>query len=144
MMKRPFVVSALAATLSLFVGVALAADPEPAQEKTQTQKQKQVYGSQLMTKQERAEYQAKMRAAKTPEEQEKIRNEHHARMQERAKERGVTLPDEPPAKGGGMGPGGGMGQGGGGMGPGGGGMGPGGGGMGPGGGGGGPSKGGGY
>lgn len=48
-------------------------------------------------------------------------------MKERAKERGVTLSDDPPARGGGMGPDGGMGPGGGGMGHGGGGMGPGGG-----------------
>jgi hypothetical protein len=63
-----------------------------------------------------------MRAAKTYEEQQRIRNEHHNQMQARAKERGVTIPDQPPAHGmgGGMGPGtgagSGMGQGGGGMG----------------------------
>jgi len=58
-----------------------------------------------------------MRAAKTAEEREKIRAEHHERMKVRAKERGVKLPDEPPARGGMMGPGGGMGPGSG-MGPG--------------------------
>lgn len=87
-----------------------------------------VYGSQLMTEQERAEYQARMRAATTEQEREQIRLEHHAQMQERAKQQGVTLPDEPPAMGMGgqrMGPGqgGGMGTGsgmGGGRGPGGG------------------------
>jgi len=41
-------------------------------------------------------------------------------MLARAKERGVKIPDEPPVKGGGMGPGRGMGPGAGGMGPGGG------------------------
>lgn len=131
MMKRPLMVSALATALSLPTGFALAADPEPAPAKAQTPKSEQIYGSQLMTPQERAEYRAKMSAAKTVEEQEQIRKEHHEQMKERAKARGVTLPDEPPARGGGMGPGGGgMGPGGGGMGPGGGGMGPGGGGMG--------------
>ena len=80
----------------------------------QVKKQEQVYGSQLMTREERVAYRAKMRAAKTPEEREKIRAEHHEQMKVRAKERGVTLPDMPPAMGGGMGPGGG------GMGPGGG------------------------
>ena len=54
-----------------------------------------------------------MRAAKTEQEREKIRNEHHEQMMARAKERGVTLPDVPPAGGGMMGPGGGMRQGGG-------------------------------
>jgi len=127
-MKRKLMVSALCAVLSLSVWLVFAADPEPAKEKAQTQKQEQIYGSQLMTQQERIEHRAKMRAAKTAEEREQIRKEHHEQMKERAKARGVTLPDEPPARGGGMGPGaGGMGPGGGGMGPGGGGMGPGGG-----------------
>ena len=116
MMKRILMVSVLAAALSLSTGFTLAAD-----------QQEQIYGSQLMTQQERSEYRAKMRAAKTADEQEQIRKEHHERMKERAKARGVTLPDAPAARGGGMGTGGGMGPGGGGMGPGSGGMGPGGG-----------------
>ena len=124
MMKRPLMVSALATALSLPTGFALAADPEPAPAKAQTPEPEPIYGSQLMTQQERTEYRAKMSAAKTVEEQEQIRKEHHEQMQERAQARGVTLPDEPPARGGGMGPGGGgMGPGGGGMEPGGGGMG---------------------
>lgn len=90
------------------------------QDQVRTQDQEQVYGSQLMTQQERTAYRAKMRAAKTQEERERVRAEHHEQMKVRAKERGVTLPDEPPARGGGMSPGGGMGPGGGGMGPGGG------------------------
>ncbi len=94
------------------------------------QAQQQIYGSQLMARRERIEYRARMRAAKTARERERIRAEHHRQMQERARERGFKLPDTPPPGGAGMGPGGG----GGGMGPGGGGMGPGGGGMGPGGG----------
>lgn len=119
-MKRKLMVSALAAALSLPVGLTFAAD-----------QQEQIYGSQLMTQQERNEYRTNMQAAKTAEEREQIRNEHHERMKERARAQGVTLPDEPPARGGGMGPGGGgKGPGGGGMGPGGGGgMGPGGGGR---------------
>jgi len=66
-----------------------------------------MYGSQLMTKEEKAQERAKMRTAKTAEEREKIRKEHHESMQERAKERGLTLPDDPPARVGGMGSGGG-------------------------------------
>ena len=68
-----------------------------------------IYGSQLMTKQERMEYRTRMRNAKTKEEREQIRKEHHEQMKLRAKEKGVTLPDEPPAQG--MGAGKGMGQG---------------------------------
>jgi hypothetical protein len=77
-----------------------------------------IYGSQLMTNQERIEHRNKMQAAKTAEEREQVRLQHHEQMQLRAKQQGVTLPDTPPAQGGGqgrgMGPGGGMG----GMGPG--------------------------
>ena len=62
-----------------------------------------VYGSQLMTNQERMEHRNKLRAAKTAEEREQIRLQHHEQMQLRAKEKGVTLPDAPPAMGGGQG-----------------------------------------
>lgn len=74
-----------------------------------------IYGSQLMTNQERMEHRTKMNAAKTTQEREQVRMEHHEQMQLRAKERGMTLPDTPPARGAGMrqgmGPGGGMGGG---------------------------------
>lgn len=91
-----------------------------------------IYGSQLMTRQERIEHRNRMREMKTEEERNAYRLEHHKRMQERAREKGVTLPDSPPPRGGGKGRGMGPGMGGmGGMGPGmGGGMGPGMGGMG--------------
>ena len=46
-----------------------------------------------------------MRNATSEAERQKIRNEHHRRMQERAKKKGLTLPDEPPKKGKGMGKG---------------------------------------
>lgn len=72
-----------------------------------------IYGSQLMTNQERIEHRSKLRAAKTDQEREQVRLEHHEQMKLRAKERGVTLPDDPPAQGGGMGPGNGPGRGGG-------------------------------
>jgi hypothetical protein len=86
----------------------------------QTQKQETIYGSQLMTQKERREYRLKMREAKSAEQREQIRAAHHKLMQERAKERGVKLPDTPPAQGmhQGMAPARGMGPGGGGMGPG--------------------------
>ena len=108
-MKRPFLVSVLATAMTLTTGIALAAGQVSAEEKTQTQKPNKIYGSQLMTPQERGEFRAKMRAAKTPEEREQIRKEHHQRMQERAKERGASLPEEPQARGSGMRSGGGMG-----------------------------------
>lgn len=81
-----------------------------------------IYGSQLMTRQERMEHRTKMNAAKSVQERDQVRLEHHEQMKLRAKERGVSLPDAPPAQGmgmgmgpgrgmGGMGPGGGMGGG---------------------------------
>ena len=78
--------------------------------------EQQVFGSRLMTEQERVEYRANLDAAKTIEERERIRAEHHQQMLERAREHGVTLPDEPPSGGGGgmrkdNGMGGGMGRG---------------------------------
>jgi len=116
MKKYPLVLSVLSTALFLSTGSLSAADQNQSQKTTQGQEQ--IYGSQLMTQQERMEHSNKMRAAKTAEEREKIRKEHHALMKERAKEKGITLPDEPPV--GGMGAGGGMGPGGGMMGPGGG------------------------
>ena len=83
MKKRLLTVSALAIALSLHAGLALsAADPTPVTKNAQTQAQDQIYGSQLMTQQERIEFRAKMQAAKTVEEQEQVRNEHHKAMQE--------------------------------------------------------------
>lgn len=112
-MKKSLVLLALLC----FSGVSVAAD----QAKVQTRQQ--IYGSQLMTPQERLEYRTKMRSMKTRQEREAFRLEHHKEMQERARARGMQLPDMPPAgmgggmspggMGGGMGPGGGMGSGGG-------------------------------
>jgi hypothetical protein len=50
-----------------------------------------IYGYQLMTERERAEFRARVHAARTDQEREQIRSAHHAQMQARAKERGVTL-----------------------------------------------------
>ena len=101
----------LAGVLSMLAPAyaALAAD----QQQTQNQTQNQVYGWELMSKQERSEYHTKMQNMKTAQEREQYRMEHHKMMQERAKEQGVTLPDMP-RSGQGMGGGGmhqGMGQG---------------------------------
>lgn len=123
-MKRRLIQGAILALMATGVSLPiLAADQTKAQDPMLTQDQinkmpdQQIYGSQLMTQQERDAHRNKMRSAKTHEEQQRIRNEHHEQMKVRAKERGVTLPDAPPAgRGPGMGPGpgGGMGPGGGG------------------------------
>ncbi|WP_322629223.1 hypothetical protein [Halothiobacillus sp.] len=108
-MKKILLFSVLVISAPLTIGSLQAADQVQAQ--AQAQAQEQIYGSQLMTQKERNDLQAKMHAAKTEQERERIRNLHHKRMVQRAKERGVTLPAEPPMNGGGMGSGG-MGSGG--------------------------------
>lgn len=70
-----------------------------------------IYGSELMTQQERNEHRARIRSSRTQQEREHIRAEHHRRMQERAKARGLSLPDVPQGSAGGMGPGMGSGMG---------------------------------
>lgn len=106
MFRTTLMVSTLAAMLAL---PAFAQDAQPAPQKDQVQQKKQmrdrIYGHQLMTPDERIEYRSKMRFLKTPEECDAFRAEHHKKMQERAKEKGITLPDELPMKGcPGMGP----------------------------------------
>lgn len=87
-----------AGVLALGLG-ALALGPMPAA----AQQGEQIYGSQLMTERERLEYRERMRNARTQEERDRIRSEHHMMVQERAKQRGVELPPEPPEnRGGGM------------------------------------------
>lgn len=114
--------SMLALGLCMAIGIAApVAAQMQSSDKMQVQERDRIYGSELMTMQERSEYQTRMRALKTEQEREAFRLEHHKKMQERAKAVGKTLPDMPPADHGpGMAPGGGMGPGGGkGMGPGG-------------------------
>jgi len=120
---------ALAATVSLLAAglspIALAQDQtryqtrdqlkdqtgDKTQDKTQDRTRDQdrlqdpIYGSQLMTQQERTEYQNRMRALKTEKEREAYRLEHHQKMQERARIKGVTLPETPPIPRPGMGTG---------------------------------------
>lgn len=93
MMKKLLIVTSLTAAMIVPTGVIIAAEIEP------------IYGNQLMTNQERLEYRKKTTNAKTEAERERIRSEHHAMMKERAKEKNITLPDEPPAGGAGMGDG---------------------------------------
>lgn len=101
------ILSTVAGVVVLTAGAAWAADQERTQTKTQSQMPtrmqtddtEQIYGSQIMTEQERAEHRAEMRTAKTPEEREQIRNEHYKQMSARAKERGITLPEDPPMAG---------------------------------------------
>lgn len=94
-MKRYIQILALTAVISI---VAFQA-PAAGQEQTRQQSREQIYGSQLMTEEEREAHRQRVRNAATQEKREQIRAEHHKVMQERAKERGITLPDEPLTRG---------------------------------------------
>lgn len=107
MKTRILALSLAALCLGLPLSSATAADQGP----EASQAQQPIYGSQLMTPAERMEYRNRMRSLNTQEEREALRLEHHQRMQERAKERGLQLPDMPPSRGMGMGMGRGMGPG---------------------------------
>jgi hypothetical protein len=94
-------------SLAILIGPALAQQPrgDQVREQERLRDDAPIYGSQMMTDRERNEYREKMRNAKTLKEQETIRSQHHDQMKERAKSRGMMLPDEPPARGMGNGPG---------------------------------------
>jgi hypothetical protein len=105
-MKKQLLLYTMAITLFLQTSLAFSinapkgfrfegTDPTPSQEQEERQNQKKTNGVQLITEEERAEFLAKMRAAKTNEEQEQIRREIHNIMQERARSRGFSLPDRP-------------------------------------------------
>lgn len=104
MKRKTFLLSALVGIMSLSTGFAVADDNMKSMGSSdstmQMHDQDQIYGSQLMTEEERTEYRSKMRSAQTAKEREDIRNEHHQEMQDRAREQGVTLPATPPAHGG--------------------------------------------
>lgn len=131
MFKKTLTMTALTCALMFAGGFALAADQDRTrlqdkdltkdqiqdrtrdqdQDKIQDRTRDRIFGSQLMTEQERNQYLKQISSAKTAQERAQIRAEHHERMLVRAKERGVTLPDVPPARGGGMGNGMGSGMG---------------------------------
>lgn len=114
-MKRREMLFLLGGLLSLPMLAAHAADQD--QDREREELRQRVYGWELMTDAERNEYRERMRNMRNDEEREAFRLEHHKQMQERARERGVTLPEVPMGPGRGMGPGSGMGPGNG-MGPG--------------------------
>jgi hypothetical protein len=50
-----------------------------------------IYGAELMSHPERRRYRARWRGAATPEARERIRREHRAQMQERARKHGLSI-----------------------------------------------------
>jgi len=82
-----------------------AADPEKTQTQSQTKKQTKiqeqvsdnapVFGWELMTVKERNAHREKMRLLKTQSARTAYLEKHHKMMEERAKERGVNLREQP-------------------------------------------------
>lgn len=107
MKKGLLIISALTFFLFLQIGgvlaigssenfVLAATGPTQGQKSAPNQEQDRIYGVQLMTKQERADFRSRIRAAETLEEKELIRNENHKTMQKRAKSRGLDLTNQQP------------------------------------------------
>jgi hypothetical protein len=98
-MKRTVLFTMLLAVAPLAMAQSQSQDQTRAQAQAQAQSRAQaqtrIYGSQLMTPAERSAYRQKMRSARTNTERNRIRAEHHKQMQERAKKRGLTLPNMP-------------------------------------------------
>ena len=89
-MKRiTFLLFALVGIMSLSTGFAVADDNMKStgsnDSSMQMQSQDQVYGSQLMTEEERTEYRSKLRSAQTAKEREDSRIEHQQKIQDRAR-----------------------------------------------------------
>lgn len=95
MLKQTMLLTAISGMMVLVSASVSAVEPVEVQAARQTQEQ--VYGSQLMTDQERTEYRAKIRSLKTQDERDAFRLEHHKLMQERATAKGVMLPNTPAA-----------------------------------------------
>jgi hypothetical protein len=95
----------LAGALILLGAAVVSGAQEQTRSKDTLQQQEDVYGWQMMSEQERHEHQQQMREMKTEPEREAFRKQHHEKMQERARQQGLTLPDSPGPHGKGMGPG---------------------------------------
>jgi len=109
--RKQLLIGLLTASLSTLLPIALhgarAATPKAATT-APAANEMPIYGSQLMTDAERTAFRARMWAAQSDEERNRIRAEHHEEMKKRAQAKGMTLPDMPPAMPGGPGSGPGM------------------------------------
>ena len=90
--RRTLLIAALCA------GAGLIGAPFPARAQqtatTPAQPRREIIpGSELMTPQERERYRQRMRGAKSDEERNRYRAEHTKQMQERARLRGLRLPE---------------------------------------------------
>jgi hypothetical protein len=94
-MKTPEAVLIALAAAAVMIAAALDAGAQQVREREQTQqrvRQREIIpGSELMTSKEREDYRRRYAAAKTDADREKVRADHIAAMQERARLRGLQL-----------------------------------------------------
>ena len=91
-MRYRFMMGCLLCVLAAWSGAgAMAAEAEKSA--AAPVKREIIPGSELMTSQERERYRQSMQGAKTPQEQEKVRAEHTGKLRERARLRGLRLPE---------------------------------------------------
>jgi len=80
--------------ISIAAAIVMASAAFDATGADQPVKREIIPGSELMTPQERERYRQRIRGAKTPEQEQKVRSEHLQQVRERARLRGLRLPDE--------------------------------------------------
>jgi len=96
-MKRDFVALVLAVACCVPASPSMAVDSEQTAESPGASRQElPVYGSQFMTPEERLIFQQRLHAARSQEEWDRMRWQHHQLMRARAWQRGFMLPPEPP------------------------------------------------
>lgn len=83
-MKYRLILPSLVAALFLSTGLSVSAQPQSG------------YIEPLMSQEEMFQFHERMRYARTPQEREQIRLEHHQLMQQRANARGFSIPDLSP------------------------------------------------
>ena len=88
---------AAALALSGVIATTSAVAQDQIKDQTQLRLQDQIYGSELMTQTERDQYRTQLRTMTKEQDREAFRLQHHKQMQDRARVKGVTLPNEPPA-----------------------------------------------
>lgn len=82
------------AAISIAAAIVMASAAFDAVGADQPVKREIIPGSELMTPQERERYRQRIRGAKTPEQEQKVRSEHLQQVRERARLRGLRVPDE--------------------------------------------------
>jgi hypothetical protein len=84
----------LQAGISLAAAIIMASAALDVAGADQPVKREIIPGSELMTSQERERYRQRIRGAKTPDEEQKVRSEHLHQVRERARLRGLRLPED--------------------------------------------------